>query len=91
MPASLLVPSSFRQFTGTEKHLSVTGQTVGEALADATHRFPGLKPHLYGETGQLRGFVSIFVNSTNVRDLLGFDTRVVNGDRIAIVPTIAGG
>jgi adenylyltransferase/sulfurtransferase len=69
----------------------VSGATVGAALGDLTSKHPALRPHLYTDVGELRAFVNIFLNDEDVRHLQGAHTPVKEGDRLMIVPSIAGG
>ena len=47
--------------------------------------------HILTRDGQLRPFVKVFVRNRDVRDLDGLDTRLVDGDEVLIVPSVAGG
>jgi adenylyltransferase/sulfurtransferase len=39
----------------------------------------------------LRPFVNLFLNEENVRELLGLETPLQSGDRLMLIPSIAGG
>jgi len=69
----------------------VHSTTVGAALKELVERYPQLHPHLFNETGELRSFVNIFVNSEDVRYLRQGEIPLREGDTIRIVPSIAGG
>lgn len=84
------MPTPLRRFTGDEGEVAVEATTVGEALRRVVERHPSLERHLYAD-GQLRSFVNIFVNEEDIRFLDREDTRLGEGDRIAIIPSIAGG
>jgi molybdopterin synthase sulfur carrier subunit len=43
------------------------------------------------ETGMVRRHLNVFVNSDNVRDLDGVDTRLAPGDVLTILPAVSGG
>ena len=43
------------------------------------------------ESGQIRGFVNIYVNGEDVRFSDGLETGLKDGDEISIVPAVAGG
>ncbi len=88
---TIRIPTPLRPYTGSQPEVPVAGATVGDVLADLTGRHPALRPHLYTETGQLRAFVNIFLNDEDVRHLQGENTPVKDGDRLMIVPSIAGG
>ena len=85
------VPAPLRPYTGGAKEVQVQGQTVATALADLSLRHPDLRPHLFDDRGELRPFVNLFLNEEDVRSLQGTATPVAEGDRLMIVPSIAGG
>ncbi len=85
------VPTPLRSYTGGVKEVEVNGSTVAAAIGDLTQRFPDLRRHLYDDRGVLRPFVNIFVNESDVRNLQGEQTPVGDGDRLMIIPSIAGG
>jgi molybdopterin converting factor small subunit len=91
MPATISIPSAFRTYAGGRSTVAVDAGTVGAALTSLAVRHPQLRRHLYGEQGDLRGFVNVYVNQANIRDLAGGETHVSDGDTITIVPCIAGG
>ncbi len=85
------IPTPFRYYTGGLDEIPASGSTVGEAMTSLVAQFPALKPHLYRSTGDLRAFVNLFVNGSNVRDLQGLDTPLAEADELRLVPSIAGG
>jgi adenylyltransferase/sulfurtransferase len=91
MAVEIRIPTPLRRFTGDRAALSIGGDSVAEALKALLTECPELKPHLLGEDQQLRNFVNVFVNGEDVRLLSGLGTPLKDGDRIAIVPAIAGG
>ncbi len=60
-------------------------------LNDLTVQFPAIKPHLFNEGGELRPFVNLFVGEHNIKDLQGVETPIKDGDKIMLIPSIAGG
>ena len=87
----ILIPTPLRAFTGRQDAVEASGLTVGEALADLTTRFAELRPHLFTEDGRLRSFVNVYVNDEDIRYLSREATPLKTGDRISIVPSVAGG
>lgn len=87
----LRIPTPLRTYTSGKSEVNVNGTKISEALDDLTAQFPAIKPHLFNETGQLRPFVNLFVGEHNIKDLQGVDTPVKDGDRIMLIPSIAGG
>ena len=88
---TLRIPTPLRTYTAGNSEVAVSGRKVAEALNDLTTQFPPIKPHLFNEAGELRPFVNLFVGESNIRDLQGLDTPIQEGDKIMLIPSIAGG
>ncbi len=87
----LRIPTPLRAYTGGKSEVSVNGSNVGEALTDLTTQFPTIKPHLFNEGGELRPFVNLFLGENNIKDLQGVSTPIKDGDKLVLIPSIAGG
>lgn len=85
------VPTPLRSLTGGEGTVRVTGSDVRAVLAALEVAHPGIADRLLDERGDLRRYVHVFVRDEDVRSLAGLDTSVEEGDRVAIVPAVAGG
>lgn len=88
---SIRVPTPLRSYTDGAKDVAVEAETVGEAMEQLASAYPGLRPHLFSEDGQLRSYVNLYVNQEDVRHLDGAGTRISDEDSLMIVPSIAGG
>jgi len=88
---TLRIPTPLRAYTSGKSEINVSGVKISEALTDLTNQFPAIKPHLFNEGGELRPFVNLFVGENNIKDLQGVDTPIKDGDRIMLIPSIAGG
>ena len=91
MTVMVEMPSALRQFADNQDELDSDGKNVEEVLADLCSRFPELKQNLYEEEGSIRNFINIYVNDEDIRYSDGMQTGLKDGDRIQIVPSIAGG
>lgn len=87
----LRIPTPLRAYTSGQSEVNVNGASIAEALTDLTAQYPAIKPHLFNEGGDLRPFVNLFVGEKNIRDLQGVDTPINEGDRVMLIPSIAGG
>ncbi|MCI4347942.1 MAG: molybdopterin-synthase adenylyltransferase MoeB [Thermoplasmata archaeon] len=85
------VPTPLRSFTGGSPIAEAEGSTVGEVLRSLVTEHRGLEKHLFGTSGQLRNFVTVYLNDQDVRYLRRDATPVRPGDVLSIVPAIAGG
>lgn len=88
---SVLIPTPLRRFTNGESRLQLSGTNLGEVLDALDREYPGVGERVRDEAGQIRRFVNVFVNGTNVRDASGIDTALSPGDEIGIIPAMAGG
>jgi len=87
----LRIPTPLRTYSNGQSEVSVIGTNVQEALTDLTTQYPALKPHLFNDGGDLRPFVNLFVGEHNIKDLQGMNTPVRDGEKIMLIPSIAGG
>jgi sulfur-carrier protein adenylyltransferase/sulfurtransferase len=85
------VPAPLRSFTGGAPVAEAEGTTVGEVLRELVHAHRDLEKHLYNDGGELRNFVTVYLNDEDVRELEREATPVRSGDILSIVPAIAGG
>ena len=88
---TLRIPTPLRAYTSGKSEVQVTGAKISEALTDLTSQFPAIKPHIFSEGGELRPFVNLFVGENNIKDLQGVDTPIKDGEKIMLIPSIAGG
>jgi molybdopterin converting factor small subunit len=87
----LRIPTPLRTYTNGKSDVTVDGSNISEALTDLTTQYPALKPHLFNDGGELRAFVNLFVGENNIKDLHGLNTPIQDGDKIVLIPSIAGG
>jgi sulfur-carrier protein adenylyltransferase/sulfurtransferase len=92
MSTRIQLPAVLREYAAGAAEIEVTAPDVGGALAELSARHPGLRRHLFTDGGELRGYIRVFLNDCDVRDLdAGAGTPVLPGDVLLIVPSIAGG
>jgi molybdopterin converting factor small subunit len=91
MMTTLRIPTPLRPYTEGQSEVQVSVNNVAEAIDELLKRYPALKPHLYNDQEQLRSFVNLFVNDDDIRNLDGVQTPLRDGDRLMILPSIAGG
>ena len=90
--ARIRIPTPLRSFTGGADEIQTSGAaTVGEALESLGALHEGLLPKILDESGQVRGFVNIFVGEDNIRSLDGLASSLDADTVISIVPAVAGG
>jgi MoaD family protein len=90
MGVQVHVPQIFRKHTGGMKTVLADGKTIREVLESLDEAYPGLRERLL-DGKELHRFVNIYRNDEDVRFLESLDTEVRDGDRISILPAVAGG
>ena len=89
--AQVYLPSPLRRLTHGQAKVVAPGRTVDEALKALERQFPGLREQLREPTGEVRSFINVFVNGTEIRELQGPATPVNDKDEVSIIPAMAGG
>jgi molybdopterin synthase sulfur carrier subunit len=67
------------------------GATISTLLDDLVKKYDGVGELIFASPGTIRDFVNILKNGRNVHFLAGLDTRLDEGDVIALFPPVAGG
>jgi molybdopterin synthase sulfur carrier subunit len=91
MKITVEIPTALRRFTDGIQSIECGSATLPELLGEIEQRFPAISKHLRDEAGQVRRFVNIYVNEEDIRFLGGDKYRFNEGDRVLVVPSIAGG
>ena len=91
MPVTIEIPSAFRRFTEGAPKVDSSAPTVAAALDDLVAKFPALSRHVRDEQGQIRQFLNVYLNEEDIRFLGGESAALKDGDRLLLVPSIAGG
>jgi molybdopterin synthase sulfur carrier subunit len=92
MPVTVKIPAPLRPLTANQGEVAVeNAATVQAALEQLSRKYPGIKDKLLDEKGGLRRYVNLFRNDEDVRHAQGLNTALKEGDRLTIVPAIAGG
>lgn len=91
MSVTVRIPTPLRKLTGNQSEIEIDGETVESLIGNMEASYPGIKDRICDESGKVRRFINIYINEEDIRFLDGTDTAVKAGDRISIVPAIAGG
>jgi sulfur-carrier protein len=91
MTVQVLIPTALQKFTNDRAAIDCSGSNVAELIDALEDSCPGIKARLCDEAGQPRRFLNLYVNDEDIRFLDGTDTALNDGDRVSIVPAVAGG
>jgi molybdopterin synthase sulfur carrier subunit len=91
MAVTIEIPTAFRRFTDGTPKVNTGATTVAEALNDLVTRYPALSRHVRDDQGQIRQFLNVYLNEEDIRFLSGESSGLKDGDRLLLVPSIAGG
>lgn len=91
MAVTVRVPGPLRRLTNGNAEVSVEGATVAEALINLDGEYPGFRDRIYDDSGNLRQFINIYVNDSDIRFSHGLETPISERDELSIVPAVAGG
>ena len=89
--ATVYIPTALRLFTEGTSEVVLEGENIGELVTELVTKYGDLKTHLFSNEGKLRSFVNIYLNEEDVRHLDGLNTKISEGDKVLLVPSIAGG
>lgn len=91
MSVSVRIPTPLRSLTRDAAEVTAEGKTIREVIESLEAQHPGLRARLLDDKGGVRRYINIFLNDEDVRFGAGLDQPVKDGDKLAIVPAIAGG
>ena len=91
MPITIEIPTAFRRFTDGAPKVDCSALTIADALNELTGKFPALERHVRDDQGQIRQFLNVYLNEEDIRFLGGESCTLKEGDRVLLVPSIAGG
>lgn len=87
---TIKLPTPLRRFTNQQKSLEVNAGTVGEALQALTSQYPDMRGVLFGDDGNVKSFIRVFVGDQDIQSLQGLQTPLAEGSVMAIFPPVAG-
>jgi molybdopterin synthase sulfur carrier subunit len=88
---TVLIPTPLRRLTGGLSRVDVPGGTVDQVVNSLEAAYPGIGERLLDGDGSIKRFINVFVNEDEIRTLQGAETPVAPGDKVSIVPAMAGG
>jgi molybdopterin converting factor small subunit len=90
MAVQIQIPTPLREHTQGQITVTAAGGTVRDALQDLCRQHPALTARLF-DRGQVRPHLNIFLNEEDIRYLDELSTATKDGDKLDIIPAVAGG
>ena len=94
MAIEVRIPTILRTYTGGEKAVDGSGETLAALIDDLEANHPGIKERLVessGDADDLRRFVNVYINDEDVRFIGGLGAELSDGDQVVVLPAVAGG
>ena len=91
MTVQIRIPTILRSYTGGAAEVTASEGTLRDVIAGLDVAYPGLGGRIIDDGGNLRRFVNVYVGDEDVRFAQGLDTQVPAGERISVIPAVAGG
>src|SRR3954447_3279933 len=88
---NVYIPTPFRGYVGNRTSVEVEATDVTEVIDNLELRFPGFRNLCYDSAGAIPRHINIYVNNTEISALDGAQTKVADGDQVAVIPALAGG
>lgn len=83
---SIHIPVPMRKLVGGCDEVTVSGDTVGEALHALERTYPKTAGSILRSNGQLQPSVDVYLGPTSIRGLNGMETPINTEEVISIVP-----
>jgi molybdopterin converting factor small subunit len=84
------IPTILRPYTGGAKTVAADGATLRDLVIDLGNKFNGIDERIMVD-GALLKFINVYVNDEDVRFIGGLDLALNPGDKVTILPAVAGG
>lgn len=85
------VPQIMRADTKGQSRVSIDAADVRTALGRLVDEYPGLKPRIFNQSGEIHRFLGIYLADRDIRFADGLDTVLREGDKLLLTSAVAGG
>jgi len=89
---TIRIPSMLRSYTENREVVVVQASTPREAIGSLCSLYPELSANLTNQSGELRDFVNVFVDSKRISNHDSqFDDALEEGGTLTLMLAVAGG
>ncbi len=85
MAIRVLLPNELRPYAAYNDRVPIDAHTVDEAIQKLVQRYPDVGAYLPKDLMRLPSGYAIYRNGTDIRQLRGLETELLNEDRLTIV------
>jgi len=88
---TVYIPTPLRRLTAGKSKVQVDAKDIASLIQSLEQEYPGIAERVLDGEGNAKRFIQIFRNDEEIRTLQGLETPLTDGDRVSIVPAMAGG
>lgn len=88
---TVTVPGLLARFTDDRRTLALRAGTLKEGVDRLVESYPGLRPHLFDESGGFRPHVELYHNGTGVDWPEAATVELDDGDEVLLLQAVSGG
>lgn len=88
---TLRIPTPLQPYANGRGEMRMEAESIRDLLDRVGREHASLVQCIRTRDGELRPYVNIFVRRTDVRELEGLDTALVDDDEVIVMPSVAGG
>ena len=87
----VFIPTGLQKYTDNNSNVTLDAVDIKTLIRNLEKDYPELKQRILKDTGEVFGFINIFVNKENINILNGINTTLISGDEVTIIQAVAGG
>jgi sulfur-carrier protein len=84
-------PNQFGQYISYIDNLEFEGNKINDFVNTLDEVYGDIRERIFESDGRVRPYINLFVGSKNIESLEGVNTKVNNGDTVALLLSRAGG
>ena len=84
MVVKIKIPSTFRRYTDQKKIIETSPGKLDDVLVNISRQYPVLGKKIIEKKGKLKGYIKLFLEEENPRDISNTNIEIKDGDIINI-------